>query len=118
VEVEAIAAKADNSRRGRRRGREAAPLRFRRSAKNLQVGKVCADHWPRMKLALGQSRRNASQNVQLASHSAGTPAGGSAGVSSHANTIYLMHTRTTCFADSNDRLVQVVDRREWHSLRG
>ena len=42
------------------------------------------------------------KQVQLAAQvtPAGAPAGGTADVSSHAGTIYLVHTRSTCFADS------------------
>ena len=54
----------------------------------------------------------------LASHSAGAPAGGTAGVSSHTDTIYHVHTRSTCFADINNHLVQLLERCEWHSLCG
>jgi hypothetical protein len=57
----------------------------------------------------------ASQNVQLASHSAGAPAGGTGGVSSHADTTYHVHTRSTCVADSNDHVVQLLEGCEWHS---
>src|SRR6516165_1975211 len=38
----------------------------------------------------------------LASLSADAPAGGTAGVSSHANTIHHVHTGAACFADCRD----------------
>jgi len=60
--------------------------------------------------------RIASQNVQLASHPASAPAGGTAGVSSHAGTIHHVHSRPTCFAHSSDHLVRLVEGCEWHSL--
>jgi hypothetical protein len=59
----------------------------------------------------------AVQNVHLASHSTGTSADGTAGVSSHASTAHVVHTRPTCFADCDDHIVLLVEGREWHSLR-
>jgi hypothetical protein len=90
----------------------ATARQFVRSGVNLQVlvGWQCSQP--------GWRRPIASQNVQLASHSAGAPAGGTAGVSSHAGAIYHVHTRSTCFADSNDCLVQLLEGCERHSLCG
>jgi hypothetical protein len=41
---------------------------------------------------------------RLAGHSTGAPAGGTAGVSSHASTIHHVHARPTCFANSDDHV--------------
>ena len=38
----------------------------------------------------------------LTSYSAGAPAGGTAGVSSHAGTVHHVHTRAACFANSDN----------------
>jgi hypothetical protein len=66
--------------------------------------------------AEGQRQISALSIYGLASHSASAPAGGTAGVSSHAGTIYHVHSRATCFADSDDLSVRLLEGREWHSL--
>jgi len=52
----------------------------------------------------------------LASHSAGAPARGTAGVSSHADTIHAVHTGAACFADLNDQFVWLLEGYGWQSL--
>src|SRR6266550_6142617 len=54
--------------------------------------------------------------VALASAPADAPAGGTAGVSSHADTIHHVHTGAACFADWNDQLVWLKDGYGWQSL--
>ena len=58
-----------------------------------------------------------SRNRSLAGHSTGAPAGGTAGVSSHASTIHHVYTRPTCFADGDDHVVLLLEGCERHSLR-
>jgi hypothetical protein len=43
--------------------------------------------------------------AELASGSAGAPAGGTAGLSSHADAIHAVHTGATVFANWNDHIV-------------
>ena len=52
----------------------------------------------------------------LASLSADAPAGGTAGVSSHANTIHHVHTGAACFADFNEQFVRLMEGCGWKSL--
>ena len=47
-------------------------------------------------------------------HPTGAPAGVTTGGSSHAGTIHHVHTRSTCFADGNDRLIRLLKVRERH----
>src|SRR6516162_4258805 len=48
-------------------------------------------------------------------HPAGAPAGVTTGGSSHAGTIHHVHSRPTCFADGNDRLICLFEVRKRHS---
>jgi hypothetical protein len=52
----------------------------------------------------------------LASLPADAPAGGTAGVSSHADTIHHVHTGAACFADWNDQFVWLKEGYGWQSL--
>ena len=52
----------------------------------------------------------------LASYSAGAPAGGTAGGSSHADTIHAVHTSAANFADFNDHFVRLMEEYGWQSL--
>jgi hypothetical protein len=57
-----------------------------------------------------------AQPIVLAGHSASASAGSTAGVSPHARTAHHMHSRPTCFANSDNRLVLLLKGRDWHSL--
>ena len=53
----------------------------------------------------------------LASLSADAPAGGTAGVSSHADTIHHVHTGAACFADWCHQFVWLIEGYDgWQSL--
>jgi hypothetical protein len=53
----------------------------------------------------------------LASLSADAPAGGTAGGSSHADTIHHVHTGAACFADWSDQCVWLIEGYDgWQSL--
>jgi hypothetical protein len=52
----------------------------------------------------------------LASYSAGAPAGGTAGRSSHADTIHAVHSCAAYFADFNDHFVRLMEGYGWQSL--
>jgi hypothetical protein len=62
------------------------------------------------------SVESSPSSSRLASLPADAPAGGTAGVSSHAGTIHHVHTCAACFADFNDQFVRLMVGCGWKSL--